>query len=79
MFKVNNTHEFISAPTITNIWFAWLIAVAYFVRGARTYQKLYMKMVGNRSIMKMVGNRSIMKMVGNRSIMKMVGNRSIIR
>ena len=74
MFKVNNTHEFISAPTITNIWFAWLITVAYFVRGARTYQKFYMKVIGS---MKMVGNRSIMKMVGNRSIMKIVGNRSI--
>ena len=43
MFKINNTHEFILAPTITNIWFTWLIAVAYFVRGARTYQKFYMK------------------------------------
>ena len=76
MFKVNITHEFISASTITNIWTARLIAVAYFVRGARTYQKFYMKMVGS---MKMIGNRSILKMVGNRSIMKMVGNRSIIR
>ena len=76
MFKVNNTHEFISAPTITNIYFAWLIAVAYFVRGAKTYQNVYMKIIGS---MKMVGNRSMMKMVGNRSIMKVVGNRSIIR
>ena len=76
MFKVNNTHEFISAPTITNIWFAWLITVVYFVRDARAYQKLYMKIIGS---MKMVGNCSIMKMVGNRSIMKIVGNRSIIR
>ena len=40
MFKVNNTLEFISAPTIAKHWFARLIAVAYFERGARTYQKI---------------------------------------
>ena len=37
--KVNNTHEFFLAPTITKTWFAPLITVACYVRGARTYQK----------------------------------------